>query len=80
MLHGVSREWEVKDRHPLDAEGGVVDFRVAANVNDHLAGAEYPFGFGKLAGGDGSVMHHIMIGASFFNQLAGESERSRRGQ
>src|SRR5438309_1548075 len=80
MLYRMSCEGEVEDGHAFDAEGGAIDFRVPANIDNHLASAEDPLGLGKLAGGHSSVMHDIVIRTSLFHQFAGESEGSGRSQ
>ncbi len=58
----------------------VIDAGIAAHVDNNLVGLKQPFGMGKLAGGDCSVIDEVMVRAGPLHNLAGESEGSGRGQ
>src|SRR5437764_5769779 len=77
---GVRCVRKVKDGEAMQQKIAVVDGSVTAYIDDNFVGLEHPFRLGKLAGGNAAVKDHVVIRAGFFDDLAAEGERRRRGQ
>src|ERR1700730_10465352 len=78
--HRMSRVGKVKDRESMQYKLAVVDAGISSHIHNHFVGLEPPFGMRKFAGGDGAVVHQVVIRARLLHDFAGESEGSGRGK
>ena len=64
----------------MQKEIAVIDGGVASHIHHNVVRLKFPLGVRQFARGDAAVVHHVMIGAGFFDQLSSEREGSRRGE
>ena len=67
---------EVENRKAVQPECAVINLGIAAHVDHDFVSVELPFGMRKFAGGNGTVINEIVIGARFIHYFAREGERS----
>ncbi len=58
----------------------VVNGGISAHFHDDLVRVELPLGARQLAGGNGSVVDHVVVGPGLLHHSAGKGERILGGQ